>query len=512
VKRGTWITMLTAAALALCTCNDPASRGAHKRDSQAAPAPRKSPATPRAEPPAPPATRPPVVALAVDQSASMRGFATAKSIATAITDAEQAIRDVAQGSLALYSLGATAEKVDEPRLFDQTTYRKGAADLGAALDSPTLRDADVMVVFTDGQPTAAQGPLGMCTPAGTQVISDLHGWFATRLTAGTAAWMILDKIPFAGRFFLNCRDADKVPEIKSRLGKKLECDRHECSYLIPETHPQDRALVAIVLAKQAFADTASAVVQAYLQHRSGATAVRLHRSSRDRHSLQDVAASLVGAHAAYKVNVEPVRGDPETRVLHIRCPDGNADMAVRVCVRLRAPDPLPGEPLARMNPPEIESAQPLRDGRSLGDWLELPRGQSLDPAVLPKLYASRHECASLWPRYLELASAGRSASGAPGCTGGDGVEVHELITSCGCRAQPRTGSTEVRFVQRYRSTSADVERALAARELSADPRGWFEQPDRVNGLSELVHGLAALPAGDADPHVALRLVIDVRRP
>jgi len=34
----------------------------------------------------------------------------------------------------------------------------------------------------------------------------------------------------------------------------------------------------------------------------------------------------------------------------------------------------------------------------------------------------------------------------------------------------------------------------------------------VNGLSQLVRQLAAMPAGDAEPHVVLRLVIDVKRP
>jgi hypothetical protein len=451
------------------------------------------------------------VALAVDQSASMQGFATTKSITTVIMDAEQAIRDVVHGAPAYYSLGETAEKVREDRLFEPTRYAKGAADLRAVLDAQELRDADVLAAFTDGQPTAAQDQLGMCTPAGTQTISDLDEWFAAHMKAGTAAWMILEKLPFAGRFFLNCRGADKVPEIKNRLGQKLECDRRECFYRIPEAHPQDRALVGIVLAKAAFADTASAIVQAYLQHRSGATAVRLHRARLDSYVVDEVAVSLVGARAAYKVDVDPAPGAPDTRTVHVRCPDSNPDMAVRVCVRLRAQESPPGQPLARMDPPEIEGAQPLRDGRSLGDWLELPRGQSLDPALMPKLYAARHECASLWPRYLELAQAGR-ATGATGCAGGKGIEVHELVTSCGCRAQPRAGSTEVRFVQGYRSTIADVERALSTKELSADPQSWFEQPDRVNGLSELVHRLAAVRTDDAAPHVVLRLVIDVHRP
>jgi hypothetical protein len=67
-------------------------------------------------------------------------------------------------------------------------------------------------------------------------------------------------------------------------------------------------------------------------------------------------------------------------------------------------------------------------------------------------------------------------------------------------------------VQQYRSTAADVERELSTEGFSADPQAWFEQPDRVNGLSELVRRLAALRAGDAEPSQVLRLVIDVKRP
>jgi hypothetical protein len=131
---------------------------------------------------------------------------------------------------------------------------------------------------------------------------------------------------------------------------------------------------------------------------------------------------------------------------------------------------------------------------------------------MPKLHAEWHDCATLWPHYLELVRPGSPATATAECTGGEGIEVHELVTSCGCRAQSRSGSTEVHFVQRYRSTSADVERELSTRELSADPQSWFDQPGRVNGLLELVHRLAAVPAGNTDPNVVLRLVLDVHRP
>ncbi|TMQ13768.1 MAG: hypothetical protein E6J90_27925 [Deltaproteobacteria bacterium] len=497
-----------AAALALVACNAPQARPSQDDPRPVPPRSGKAPAPDK--PPEP--RRAAVVALAVDQSASMRGFAATGSMAALITNADQAIRDVTQGSATYYSLDEAAERVPEERLLDRARYTKAAADLRVVLDSPELRDADVLVAFTDGQPTSAHGQLGICTPAGTQVISDLEGWFATYVKAGMAAWIVLDKLPFAGRFFLNCRDADKVPEIKSRLGRKLECDRRECSYMIPESQPQDRAVVGIVLARPPFADTASSFVQSYLRSRSSATAVRLHRSPRDRHEIDRVTASLVGAHATYPVDVHVEDGDAQTRAIHVHCPEGKPDMAVRVCVRLRAGDAPPGQSLARMDPPEIDGAQPVRDGRGLGDWLELPRGQSLDPAVMPQLHAARHDCASLWPEYLKRVKPERPAEAATSCTGGDGIEVHEVITACGCRPRSRHGATEVRFVQQYHSTAAAVERDLSTRGFSADPQAWFEQPDRVNGLSQLVRQLAAMPAGDAEPHVVLRLVIDVKRP
>jgi hypothetical protein len=472
---------------------------------------RSAPSAPSPPPAPPPGARLPVVALAVDQSASMRGFAATGAITTAIESGERAIREATHGSPAFYALGETADVVTEAALFDPANYTKAGADLRAALAARALRDADILVAFTDGQPTVAHGPrapLGMCTPAGTQVISDLRDWFAGYLDADKAAWLVLEKLPFTGRFFLNCRDANKVPEIERALHGRLQCDAHECSYLIPKA--QDRALVAIVLAAPAFADAASALVERYLrdQHTATTTAVRLHRSARDHHVIDGVSASLIGAHAAYPVKVDT---DAGSYAIHARCPEDHPDMAVRVCVRLRAQTLPPGQPLAEMDPPVIADADTVHNGRTLGDWLELPPGQSLDPALLPSLHAAQHDCPTLGPKYLGLADHGHHGDGPAECAGGDGVEVHELITACGCHASKRD-ATAIEFVQRYHSTEDGAARELSAKQLSADPRLWFEQPDRVNGLAELVHLLAAPRPADATPSAVLRLVIDVHRP
>jgi hypothetical protein len=455
------------------------------------------------------------VALAIDQSASMRGFAATQSITSVIGDAERAIRDVTHGSATYYALGETARRVPEADLYDQTRYTQGAADLRVALEAQELRDADVLVVVTDGQPTAAQrgASLGLCTPAGTQVISDLHDWFATRVDAGTAVWIVLEKVPFAGRFFLNCKGADKVPEIAGRLGKRLQCDSRECSYMIPKAPPQSRALVGIVLAKSPYAETASALVEAYLRGHRDATTVRLHHSTRDRYTVDRVTASLVGARTSYTVKPRVTEGEPPIYAIPAHCPQDNPDMVVRVCVRLRAANPPPGQPLARMDPPAIAGAQTVRTARTVADWLELPSGQSLEPAVIPRLNPSWHECASLWPGYLERADPGHHANDASSsCTGGDGIEVHELITACSCRAQRPRRATEISFVQGYRSTDDTVQRALSDHQLAADSDSWFDQPDRVNGLSELVQLIAAPRTADPPPHTVLRLVLDVDRP
>jgi hypothetical protein len=512
---------LVAASVALGACNTckPRRSSPHEPDAphgSAAESHARVPPRNAAAPPVLPPARKPAVILAVDQSLSMQGFATTGAMTDVITDAEQAIRDVTHGTATYYSLGATAEKVEEDVLLTPARYTKAAADLRSALDVPDLRDSDVLVVFSDGQPTAANvpgAPLGPCTPGGTQVIADLDGWFASHVTAGSAVWILLEKVRFAGHFFLNCRDADKVPRIASHLGTRLKCNARECSYVIPKEQPENRALVGMVIAKAPFADTASKLVETYLRSHNDATAVRLHRSVHDRHTVDRVTASLIGARAAYPINVSAAAGEPATRTIRVQGPKGKPDMAVRVCVRLRAPAKLPGQPMAQLDSPAIAGAQSVGRGRTFEDWLELPRGTSLDPALMPRLYAARHTCPSLWPVYLDRADAGSHASGPSDCTGGDGFEVHELVTACGCLAKS-TGPTKVRFEQGYHSAEDGVVRELSTKQLSADPQSWFEQPDRVNGLSELVHRLAAVPEAGADaaPHVVLRLVIDVNRP
>lgn len=520
--RGARLVCLTAVSLAMPGCSDREPRRpiAHKPappQDEAVPSPTGGAPTTGAVPESPaarpesPAAADAAVVLAVDQSRSMQGFAATGSMTAVITDAERAIRAVAHRTATYYSLGATADKVAEDQLLGRAKYTKDAADLQAVLDGPELRAADVLFAFTDGQPTAARpggARLGPCTPDGTQVIADLDRWFAGRVAAGDAVWIVLEKVPFQGQYFLNCSGADQDPAIAKHLGARLQCDTRECSYLIRT--PQDRALVGVVIARPAFADTAAKLVEDYLRDRSAATAVRLHRSAHDHHTVDRVTASRNGARE-YAADVRVSDNDPQTWQIRASCPRDNPDVTVRVCVQLRAPAAPPGLALSQVTAPEITGAQPLGRGRAIDDWLELPPEQSLDLAILSKLQKSRN-CSMLWRRYVERTEASGRASEPSDCVGGDGFEAHELVTSCGCTSH-RTGPIEVRFEQRYRSAEDDVLRELSDRELSAD-RSWFEQPDRVNGLAELVHRLAAAhsTATSAAPHPVLRLTIDVKRP
>lgn len=415
--------------------------------------------------------------IAVDQSTSMAGFAETGAIELVIEAVERALKQkgVDVGQVKFVSIGAQVESAKEQELWDRTRFRKGRADLVAALAAPDLAASDVSIIITDGQPTSARGVKAPCSPLGTEDVSGLAGTLTTFLDGGRGVWLIFERRPFRGTVFLNCsQPTQAIKDALAARSIRLSCGG-ECSH----AHDGERVVLTVVVAGSAVVDEAAHFVDAYTAELRGAEALRLHASRADLWTVGAPEVELVGERG---ISAALVQGSGGEWISEIRCPTREA--GVRICLRANEPSKHQAAPMTRLAPP-VATLQP--DQR--GDLYLLPNGTGLDPATLRLVRAAEFDCTTAWSRYEELVG---EASAAPpaGCPAADGVLTAEVAVACGClhggphdeilewsQSDDRANDAMRRFGERY----------------GAHERSWYEEPDRINGLSALLGAIATRP-------------------
>lgn len=433
-------------------------------------------------------------ALAVDQSASMAGFAEAKMIEPITEAASRAFKGVGGTgeTVPFYSLGAKVEKVGEKQLWDRGRFRQSRADLVAALAAPQLTSADLAVVVTDGQPTSARLAGATCSALGTEDMRALAGTLSAFLDAGRGVWLVFERRAFRGTAFLNCSVPTQA--IKDAFAKKprLTCGK-ECSY----RHEGERVVMTIVLAAADVDEDAAKFVETYLAELgAGAEALRLHESAADRWSVRRPDLQLDNGEGASSLKVDG-RGGAWTAEL--RCPA--SEVVARICMHAKAPPEARALAMGGLSAPtlQLEEEPP-------GDLYLLPDETGFDASALPELRASESDCPAVWARYQGLASERPAVPSR--CEAKPGERTAEVVVACGClRGDPRRASLEWRQAHAPRTRAA----AQLAERFSAHPSTWYQEPDRVNGLDALLAALAARPGAAGAARVG-RLELSITPP
>lgn len=433
-------------------------------------------------------------ALAVDQSASMAGFAEAKMIEPITEAASRAFKGVGGTgeTVPFYSLGAKVEKVGEKQLWDRSRFRQSRADLVTALAAPQLTSADLAVVVTDGQPSSARLAGSTCSALGTEDMRALAGTLSSFLDAGRGVWLVFERRAFRGTAFLNCSVPTQA--IKDAFAKKprLTCGK-ECSY----RHDGERVVMTIVLAAADVEDDAAKFVESYLTELgAGAEALRLHESASDRWSVRRPELQLDGGEVTSPLEVN---GRGGTWTGELSCPTG--EVVARICMHAKAPPQMRALAMGGLTAPalQLEAEQP-------DDLYELPEQTGFDASALPELRASASDCPAVWERYRELASERPAVPSR--CEAKPGEKTAEVVVACGClREAPRQARLEWRQAHAPRKRAAEQ----VAERYSARAATWYQEPERINGLDALLAALAARPGADGAARVG-RLELSITPP
>lgn len=424
----------------------------------------------------PPGRKAASFALAVDQSASMAGFAEAGQLEPIVTAFGGVLR--ARGASAeqvqVRSIGAQVTSADEKQLWDRARFRASRADLRAALASPELTGPDLALIITDGQPTRARVGRAACSPLGTQDVSELAGLLGDLLASGRGVWLVFERRPFRGTAFLNC--SEPTPSIKAALrqkGIRLSC-RGECS------HPYDgeRVVLTIAIAGAEVVEDAARYIEGYLDMRGDAEALRLHPSPADRWRA---ARPEVLVDDGRGTSAIPVDGRAGSWTSELRCP--GRDVAVRLCLRAAPPPSRRAAAMAALAAPRLQLRQD--PAGEPGELYRLPDRLGFDATTLPRLNAGKFDCTAVWARYQELI---QDAPATPsGCEARADEQAVEVVVACGCL---RGGVRDevLQWSQAHQPWARAV--SAFAERYGARAATWYEEPERVNGLSALLEALA----------------------
>jgi len=472
-----------------------------------------------AEPPAGGAVPGAVSAVvALDTSQSMRGFK--------LEDLEPILDDIARALDVRGIRGPAAEMkrfgVREdltPLALPLTPQSFGGqrADLQTALRNPQLTAADVWVLITDGQPTPANVRTRSCAYSEkVELAGSLGLWMESSIRGDMRLWIVLERLPFDGEFFLNCG----VPQAgQASLGKDrgMRCDP-ECHY----PYAGDRALLTLVAASKSADSVARRFISDYLEARPRAEAIRLHEPTEPEWSAVSPPEVLLFAPprpdqpTAPRTRISP--GDVPVRhagagaqsfIADVRCT--HRALGFGACLR-SAPSATPVERefrVVRMSDPVMRADPPLRNV-----VIDVERGFA--PELLNQVRSwERDDCPSVWGTFEVLARDHAAIHEAPiNCpTSSADVRAIELVGFCGCHPSDSTQPVEqqIELIHGYDVRDVELQNLLASKGFAADEKRWFDQPDRIHGLSELLLHAARVQderlQGQTKPLQSLRLTI-----
>jgi hypothetical protein len=348
------------------------------------------------------------------------------------------------------------------------------------MDVPAIAGADVAVIVSDGQPSSEQIFHKPCTQLGTEDVTGLAPRLETALGSGRGVWLILERLAFDGTFYLNCHTP--TPAISAAVHDRHgSCKSHgECSY----RYAGERSVLVIVTASPETIDSGAKYIEAYTARRPRAVAIRLHGTPADQWTALPPALAIVGARSPSSTSVGGTAGAWHAGV---QCPTRAS--GVRVCVRARPPGRDRARPLVGLSPARVALA-PARQR----DLYELPASSTFDYRQLPAMQAWNYDrCDRVWDRYRALIQEAGAAL-PPSCVAGGDDLATEVALACGCLGGE--ARRETIQISQVIAIDREIARTVAGHYASSD--NWFNEPDRVNGLAELVQRIATFWSGKLD--------------
>lgn len=415
------------------------------------------------------------LAIAVDQSASVAGFAQTGAIQGLVDGAVEFARanNIASDRVAFLSIGPHVVGVSEADLWGSGHFGNAGADLAAAIDAPEITSSDLAVIVSDGQPTSRAPSHAACSLLGAEDVSGLAPRLEAALSAGRGIWLVLEQAAFDGAFYLNCHTLP--PGVAAALAHRRVRCTSECKY----PYRDHRALLSIVQAASGVADAGSRYVAGYLARHAGAIAIRLHAAASDRAAPSQVRVEVIGEQGTAAL---PVSGSPGAWQIELACPA--RDAGARICVTARSATRDPSHALVELGGIRT-TVRPDRDG----DLRELREGEVLDARHLQRMQAwSYAACGPAWGRFSELATVSAGVSSppvSPACAAGPGEVASAAAIACGCLYHGGDGRHRelLELTQAYSilPAASDWIAPFAATETN-----WFDEPDRIKGLAVLL--------------------------
>ncbi len=442
----------------------------------------------------------PAVAVAVDLSVSMRGFAATGAMERVLLDFARAVdsieslRDASGRSPQKEYFGVGPETAKLPSVTHLwrgrgAAYGKSRADLENALRSDSLRAATVAALFTDGQPSATRkGLTAPCEPGERPTFRELQGVIQGLRREGRPVWLLLERVSFQGTIFLNCGSMSTVlkqqsdPGIKCRLGGECRAER-----------AGERAMLTLLVGAPRQPELVRMVVAAYLDQRLQADG-------------DAVAIDLAGAPPMWKALESSTKGWLATSTIEGSGVPGRSNVRVR-CHERSLRDQGPSAARIRV----AATRQTFRDGM-LALWdAGVPRARVLHGGTDKRLHllgefgferefllqegapTLEGSCTAAWNRYERYwqreRERGAEVPVPAGCGGHDTSWCADLLALCDC-GRPRETSATIVVAHRVVPRARAVRRALEREGLAVDHgASWLAQLERIEGLGGLIEAL-----------------------
>lgn len=434
------------------------------------------------------------IAVVIDVSASMRGFAAARSGPLAqLSGAVDAAwtRMATQGSRArvqYYALGKSLVKARPQTLWDSRTYHAPGADIAGGmkrfLEHPEM--GDMMILITDGQPTS-RVPNGVCSLTSMESPAELQQIFQDAREHNMGAWMVMMKPDFDGRFYMNC--GIPRPDMCAYINKhfdKFRCPacqhRHrtrECSFHFNGR----RTLLMMIVARSNVIPAAISFVQglkASLQ--PGLRPFVLQLFPVPGYAFKLDPRLWISKITRRHIQVQHVTLTSRKNTVEDRC-NAERGLGLGLVFNLKSGIDM-SSPIRWLPQVEIQPADLM--GKSLGIF---PYHEGMDPQIKTTLEESdpgQHKtCLPVLNRLSRDINSGMIANGHAIDEG-----AYMILAPCGCAAfteRRHSMKFTVRFTQKLEDRTTQLIATLKQQGYLLDQNSdWFKRPDRLLFLDILV--------------------------
>lgn len=439
------------------------------------------------------------IVLAVDQSRSMAGFLGAggelETITTSLQSTIKSLKHISSGTVEYRSIGRSVTAISSEEYLDPRQFKEPGADLVQALGElmSSSAAADLTVLTTDGQPSSRTP--SDCRPLSVEDVDGLSQSISRLVSGCFGVWVVLERIRFDGRAFLNC--ARPTAEIRRALdARDLKCT-NECSFSVRGP----RTLMMLVVASPHAAVKAQTVVAEYLAKRPDALGLQLHPAMQATWQPEAPRVHLWRAGKTFREIPAEKADSPLDWTVKIPCHE--KDLGAVFC--LDAGERKSGAPASLLGLGEPRVALHPNERRSLH---ELEDGEVLTEATSARLEARNFDdCGEAWKRLRALTEESPQDRGGS-CRVGPDSGAHEIGLACGC-VKKGAHREKILLHQPHQTDAEETIRLAATFDAGGDD--WFKKPESIYGLSAFLRNVAKeVNASSPSPVPVVSLTIEIQ--